>query len=229
MNHFLHGVVRAVSEAFALPGPIVEIGSYQVAGQDRIGNLRQLFPGKEFVGVDMRPGPGVDWVADVENLPLADGACGTVLALNTFEHVRRFWHGFEEMFRILRPDGALLVAVPFFFHIHNYPSDYWRFTPEALNVLLEKYPRRLLGWQGPKKRPAMVWAVAFREEHPGFQAADFQRYRLLLGRYARQPTSWGRRLRYRLGSLLFGRRPFASILERERWETHVAVPHCALE
>ena len=45
MNHFLHGVVRALSETFTLPGPILEIGSYQVAGQESIGNLRELFPG----------------------------------------------------------------------------------------------------------------------------------------------------------------------------------------
>ncbi len=225
MNHLLNGVVRAVSEAFVLPEPIVEIGSFQVVGQEEIADLRGLFPGKKFIGVDKRPGPGVDRVADVEDLPFANKSCWTVLALSTFEHVRRFWRGFEELQRILRPDGALVVAVPFYFQIHNYPSDYWRFSPEALNVLLEKYPRRILGWHGPKKKPANVWAVAFGEEHPGFDQEAFDRYRQLLSRYAREPLPWGRRLRYRLGSWLFGKGHFAPILEMERWETHVARTH----
>src|SRR5262249_5259708 len=99
MNHFLHGVARAVAETFDLPGPIVEIGSYQVEGQEAIADLRGLFAGKPYTGLDRRPGPGVDLVADVEDLPQADQSVGTVLAMNTFEHVPRFWRGFAEIHR----------------------------------------------------------------------------------------------------------------------------------
>ena len=60
MNQFIHGVVRAVAESFALPDPILEIGSYQVAGQQAVANLRPLFVGRPYVGIDVRPGPGVD-------------------------------------------------------------------------------------------------------------------------------------------------------------------------
>src|SRR5215472_17239718 len=110
MNRFLNGVARAVAETFDLPGPILEVGSYQVPGQEEIANLRGLFPGKPYLGVDVRQGPGVDQVADVEALPHASGSVGTVIAMNTFEHVPRFWRGFEEIHRVLRPDGALFVA-----------------------------------------------------------------------------------------------------------------------
>src|SRR4051812_1313859 len=103
MNHFLHGMVRAVTQVFDLPAPVLEIGSYQVAGQETIADLRSYFPGHSYLGVDMRPGPGVDCVASVESLPFADASFGTVLALSTFEHVRRFWRGFEEIHRVLRP------------------------------------------------------------------------------------------------------------------------------
>ena len=153
MNKFLSGVARAVAESFELPEPILEIGAYQVAGQESYTNLRNYFPEKEYLGVDARPGPGVDFVADVENLPYADASVGTVIAMSTFEHVPHFWKGFEEVHRVLRPDGAFLVCCPFYFHIHNYPSDYWRFTPEAYQLLLEDYPQRVVGWHGPKNRP----------------------------------------------------------------------------
>ncbi len=69
MNRFLHGVVRAAAESFALPEPVLEVGSYQVAGQEEIADLRGLFSGKDYLGIDLREGPGVDEVADVENLP----------------------------------------------------------------------------------------------------------------------------------------------------------------
>jgi SAM-dependent methyltransferase len=161
----------------------------------------------------------VDEVADVEALPFPDASFGTVLALNTFEHVPCFWRGFDEVFRVLRPDGALLVSTPFYFHIHDHPSDYWRFTPEALEVLLARYPQRVLGWQGPARRPAAVWALALRERHPPLTTGQFDHYRRLVAAYARQPLPWPRRLRYGLGRLLCGRGPFAPYLDRERWET----------
>jgi SAM-dependent methyltransferase len=219
MNRFLLGVARAVAESFALPGPILEIGSFQVPGQEGLANLRDLFPDREYVGVDVRPGPGVDVVADVEALPHADASVGTVIAMNTFEHVRRFWRGFAEIRRVLRPDGALLVSCPFYFHIHGHPDDYWRFTPRAVELLLEDYPSKVVGWHGPARRPAGVWALAFREGRSPIAATEFDQYRTRLAQYARQPLPWGRRLRYRLGRCLFGRGPFAPYLDRECWET----------
>jgi SAM-dependent methyltransferase len=219
MNQFLHGVARAVAETFDLPGPILEIGSRQVAGQEEIANLRPLFADKPYLGVDKEPGPGVDCIADVEALPQANASVGTIIAMNTLEHVPRFWRGFEEIYRVLRPDGVLLVSCPFYFHIHAYPSDYWRFSPEGLKLLLEKYPQQILGQQGPQRRPANIWALAFREGYPRMPPAQFERYRSLVGRYARQPLSWQRGLRYRLGRWLCGRRPFAPYLDQARWET----------
>jgi SAM-dependent methyltransferase len=219
MNRFLHGVARAVTEAFSLPGPILEIGAHQVPGQEEIADLRPLFPGVDYIGLDLRPGPGVDLVADVEALPQPDASVGTVIAMNTLEHVPRFWRGVEEIYRVLRPDGALLVSCPFYFHIHSFPADYWRFSPQALDLLLERFPTRIVGRHGPAKRPASVWALAFREQRPPVTPAEFERYRSLLRRYARQPLNWKRGVRYRLGRWLCGRGPFAPYLDRERWET----------
>src|SRR5439155_21718236 len=146
----------------------------------------------------VRPGPGVDRIADVQQLPFADASFGTVIAMNTFEHVPRFWRGFDEVYRVLRPDGAFLVSCPFYFHIHSFPSDYWRFTPEALELLLEDYPSKLLGWHGPAKRPSNVWALAFREGRPPITRAEFEAYRARVRGYAREPLPWAKRVRYRL-------------------------------
>jgi SAM-dependent methyltransferase len=217
MNQFLRGMMRAVVESFHLPEPILEIGSYQVEGQADLINLRSMFPGKAYTGVDFRAGPGVDCVANVEALPLKTASYGTVLAMCTFEHVQRFWLGFNEIERVLRPDGVFVVASPFYFHVHAYPSDYWRFTPEALDLLLAAYPVRLLGWHGPARRMANVWAVAFREQSRLPNPCDLERFRACMKTYAREPLPWQRRLRYQLGRLLCGRRPFAPHLDRERW------------
>jgi SAM-dependent methyltransferase len=219
MNGFLHGVARATALAFDLPGPVLEVGSYQVAGQEALADLRPLFGRRRYVGLDQRPGPGVDVVADVEDLPYPDGSFGTVIALSTFEHVPRFWRAFDEAHRVLRPDGALLFASPFYFHLHDHPHDYWRFSPEALELMLGPYPGKVIGWHGPASRPANVWAVAFREGRPAITPAQHARYRELLGQHARMPLPWLRKLRLQLGALLFGRGHFAPYLLRDQWQT----------
>jgi SAM-dependent methyltransferase len=219
MNQFQHGLARSLVETFDIPEPILELGSYQVEGQDEYSDLRSLFPGKHYVGLDMRPGPGVDVVGNVDQLPQPDGSVGTVIALNLFEHVTCFWRGFAEIERVLRPDGVLFVSCPFHCHIHNYPGDYWRFTPMALRWLLQSYPSKILGWHGPPSSPLNVWSFAARPQFPPISDEQFTRYRTLLARYGRQPVRRTKWLRYLLGSWLCGRRPFAAWLDRERWES----------
>src|SRR5262245_6990533 len=112
MNLFLNGVARAVGETFDFPGPIIEVGAYQVQGQEEMSDLRGYLSGRPYVGIDVREGPGVDEVADVEDLPYASESIGMVIALSTFEHVPHFWRGLEEVFRVLKPDGALFISCP---------------------------------------------------------------------------------------------------------------------
>jgi SAM-dependent methyltransferase len=215
MNAVMRGLVRAVAETFTLPGPILEIGSFQVAGQESVADLRTLFPGRSYLGLDVRPGRGVDLLASVEALPYADGSIGTILAVSTLEHVPRFWRAFDEMHRVLRPDGALLLACPFYFHLHAHPHDYWRFSPEALEFLLTPYPSKIIGSHGPPERPANVWSLAFREGRPAITAQEFHLYRTRLNHHARMPLSWSRYARLQLGRLLFGRGHFAPYLDRQ--------------
>jgi SAM-dependent methyltransferase len=218
MTPFIRGVVEATVATFSLPGPVVEIGAYQVEGQEALIDLRRLFRGTSYLGIDMRPGPGVDRVENVERMTLASRSVGTVLALSTFEHVRRFWLGVEEIKRIVRPDGVLVISTPFYFHIHNHPSDYWRFTPEALDSLLEdQFPQRILGQQGPSKRPANTWIIAFGRDYPKISGEQVCQYQSAISRLARSPREVSRTLRYRVARLLCGRGPFSAHLDRDRF------------
>jgi SAM-dependent methyltransferase len=220
MSQLLHGVVRATAETFDLPEPLVEIS----AGQEGLPNLRPLFRGKRYLGLDRRSGPGVDRTTDLDALPLADASAGTVLAMNIFAHVPHFWRGFAEVARILRPDGMVLLSCPFYSRVHRSARDYWRFTAEALDLLLEGYPSRILGWHGPHGRPLHVWAVAFGNARPAPTPAQLAYYRTLLGYYVRQPLGWWQRVRYLLGRCLCGRGPFAPYLGREQWEIECRHP-----
>lgn len=155
-----------ISQTFDCPGPVYEFGSYQVEGQLDYADLRRLFPGKTYVGCDMRPGPGVDRVEDVSAIRLGEGEAGTVLCIETFEHVFEVRRAFDEVFRILEPGGLFVITSPLNFRIHGYPDDYWRMTPSCLRRMLEPYEARVTGYQGYHKFPHSVMGMAFKSPAP---------------------------------------------------------------
>lgn len=151
--------VRIIAESFDCPGPIYEFGSFQVEGQEQYADLRSLFPGRKYVGCDMRPGPGVDVVQDVSAMTLGTGTVGTILCIETFEHVFEVRKAFDEVFRVLKPGGLFIITSPLNFRIHAYPDDYWRMTPNCLRRMLGPYEAKACGYQGHEKFPHTVMAV----------------------------------------------------------------------
>src|SRR5438132_9293502 len=166
---------RLTAETFDCPGPVYEFGSYQVEGQVEYADLRPLFHGKSYVGCDMRPGPGVDRVEDVSAISLPDGVAGTVLCIETFEHVFEVRRAFDEVFRVLQPGGLFVLTSPLNFRIHGYPDDYWRMTPNCLRRMLAPYEGRLVGYQGHDKFPHTVMAVGAKGPAPRDFAARAER------------------------------------------------------
>ena len=162
---------RLVAETFDCPGPVYEFGSFQVEGQVEYADLRGMFAGKEYVGCDMRAGPGVDRVEDVSAMSLADESAGTVLCIETFEHVFEVRRAFDEVFRVLRPGGLFVITSPLNFRIHGYPDDYWRMTPNCLRRMMTPYAGRMTGYQGYHKFPHSVMGLGVKAPAP----ADFAR------------------------------------------------------
>jgi SAM-dependent methyltransferase len=202
-------LVEAALAVFDPPEPVLEVGSHQVQGE-ATGDLRPACRGRRFVGCDMMPGPGVDLVGRIEALPVPDGWAGTVLCLNVLEHAWECRRGVQELRRVTAPGGVALVTVPFAFHIHAYPDDYWRFTPRALARLMEPFAGVLVGWQGHAKTPRLVFALGLPE--PPDDLADLAeewRYGTLL-RWGEEPPLLDR-LRAAVGGTLFGRRGFRHI------------------
>jgi SAM-dependent methyltransferase len=155
-----------VAQTFDCPGPILEFGAYQVEGQEGYADLRGMFPGKKYVGCDMRPGPGVDLVEDVTAVSLPSDSAGTVLCIETFEHVFEMSKAFDEVFRLLKPGGLFVITSPLNFRIHGYPDDYWRMTPSCLHRQLARYGARLTGYQGYHAFPHTVMGIGVKAPMP---------------------------------------------------------------
>lgn len=127
--------VRDVIFVHELKGKsILEVGSY-----DENGSVRHLFHTKDYVGVDMRSGPGVDRVINAHylavNLP---GPYDVIVCTEMLEHDDRFWVSLHQMGLVLRQGGHLILTTRGNgFPHHAYPDDYWRFMPDSGTHLLD--------------------------------------------------------------------------------------------
>lgn len=66
------------------------------------------------------------------DIPLPDGGFDTVILSDVLEHIPRPETLWRETARLLRPGGAVLISVPFYYWLHEAPHDYHRFTEFAL-------------------------------------------------------------------------------------------------
>jgi SAM-dependent methyltransferase len=165
----------AVEAARVLPfsGPIIEIGARPAAGQEDQRDLRQLFPGQEYIGCDIQEGPRVDRIEDVHQLTFADNTVGAVIALDTLEHVADPRRAMEEVWRVLRPGGVVVITSVMFFPIHAHPWDFWRFTPEGFNQLLEPFESKLVMAYGWELMPESVFGVGIKGPAPDLAPSLF--------------------------------------------------------
>jgi SAM-dependent methyltransferase len=148
MRDNVKDVARLVGKTEGLQEPIVEVGSFQVPGQEEYADLRPLFLGREFIGCDMRTGPGVDRIENVHEMTFDDASVGTLLMLDTLEHVANCHRAMAEAHRVLKPGGLVTIVSVMDFAVHLHPSDYWRFTPQAFELLLEPFSPRWVFMQG---------------------------------------------------------------------------------
>lgn len=170
MRYNVRDFVATVASNLDLPEPVVEIGSLQVDDQQELADLRPLVKGKTYIGCDMRPGPGVDRIEDVEaGLTFEDRSVGTILCLDTLEHVFDIMAALREFRRVLKPGGVLAMASVMLFPIHSYPYDYWRFTPECFSRLLSSFDQHHTFAEGEPLLPHTVYGLAALEPVP----ADF--------------------------------------------------------
>lgn len=94
----------------------------------------------KYVGVDWSNTPHklkADVVSDL-NKPLLidDGVADVVFSISVLEHLCEPKVMLGEAFRILKPNGSLMLQVPWQWWIHEEPFDFYRYTPYGLNYLI---------------------------------------------------------------------------------------------
>lgn len=107
MNHFALRFIARCVKRLPTPRLVIDLG-----GCDVNGSPRRLFGyPTRYVGVDIRPGNGVDVVADAAEY-VSEEPADMVICTSLLEHCRYPERVIENARRMLRPGGVLILTTP---------------------------------------------------------------------------------------------------------------------
>jgi SAM-dependent methyltransferase len=147
---------QAITSEEVFNKTVLEVGAYDVNGSVR-PTIERLSPA-DCVGIDMRPGPGVDKVCRAEDLVEVFGqnCFDMVISANTLEHVRNWKQVISAMKQVCKPGGLIIIIVPADWYFHAYPNDFWRFQPDDVSKIFSDY--QILKFKKDSTYPALSYA-----------------------------------------------------------------------
>ncbi len=93
-----------------------------------------------YVGVDIGENPKADILIEPgDKLPVTDNEFDIVLSSQVLEHVENVEQYLNECYRVLKPNGYLLLSTHGTWQFHASPHDYNRWTIMGLKVLMNRF------------------------------------------------------------------------------------------
>lgn len=104
----------------------------------------KCFLSSEYIGLELdstinRTIKKVDVYYDGKKIPFENESFDSVVCFQVLEHVFEPQEFLNEIYRVLKPSGNLLITVPFVWDEHEQPFDYARYSSFGLQYLLEKH------------------------------------------------------------------------------------------
>jgi SAM-dependent methyltransferase len=139
-NFLVHAILqshlRGVAERH-VRGDLIDIG----CGRKPYARLLASFV-RRHVGVD-HPGSlhgkeGLDVLATAYALPVQEASFDSAFCTAVLEHLEEPEDAIRECRRVLKEGGVAVYSVPFIWHLHEEPRDFYRFSPHGLRYLFEK-------------------------------------------------------------------------------------------
>lgn len=99
---------------------------------------------KEYLNLEIKMGPYVDIVGSVYKIPRSGSSVNAITLFMVLEHLKKPLEALKECRRVLASGGYLAATTVQYWHTHNHPSDYFRYTREALMYLCKEAGFRVI-------------------------------------------------------------------------------------
>lgn len=76
---------------------------------------------------------------DIHKLPYEEKEFDFVMTDQVLEHVENPFLAVDEMYRVLKNRGYMILTTCLMNPVHEMPTDFWRFTPDGLKVLCKNF------------------------------------------------------------------------------------------
>jgi hypothetical protein len=133
---------KELLEKFLAEHPEVQGTALEVGSLDVNGNIRELLKGFKYIASDMQKGDNVDVIINGHDLVKKFGkdSMDLVICFDTLEHDEKPWLTVDQMRKVLKSGGWMLLAAPSLNHgRHNHPYDYYRYFGTAFHVFFEGF------------------------------------------------------------------------------------------
>jgi len=102
--------------------------------------LNRLDHKLHITSIDIDPSRKPDLVVDVCNMDtFRDNIFDAIIMIEVLEHIKEPQIAINEIHRVLKPGGLLIMSTPYIFEIHDKPNDFYRFTKYGLAHLLKSF------------------------------------------------------------------------------------------
>lgn len=116
-------------------GRLLDIGCGNKPYEKKFEGKITEYIGCDIVQSDMQK---VDVLCEANNIPLPDNSFDTAFSTQTIEHVEDHQGLVNEAYRLLKPGGVFIVSGPMYWHLHEEPYDFFRFTKYGFKYIFEK-------------------------------------------------------------------------------------------
>ncbi len=101
----------------------------------------------------------IDLFGTAYNIPAEDSEFDSVLCTAVLEHLEEPDKAIKEANRVLKKGGYAIYSVPLFWHLHEEPRDFYRYTKYGLRYLFEKNGFKII-----ELKPLSGFWVTFGQE-----------------------------------------------------------------
>jgi len=151
---------KALSEAIQKysRGKLLDIG----CGEKPYENIAKRYI-TEHIGLDLEntlhDKSKIDLFGTAYGIPAEDEHFDSILCTAVLEHLEEPDKAIKEAKRVLKKGGYAIYTVPLFWHLHEEPRDFYRFTKYGLKYLFEKN-----GFEIVELKPLSGFWVTFGQE-----------------------------------------------------------------
>jgi ubiquinone/menaquinone biosynthesis C-methylase UbiE len=133
----IHDRALQQSASVYLKDRLIDIG----CGEKPYRKMLQPFI-TEHIGVDhpqtLHEKSRVDLFGTAYSIPVEDGSFDSALCTAVLEHLEEPELALRECYRVLKRGGCAVYSVPFIWHLHEEPRDFFRYSKYGLQYLFEK-------------------------------------------------------------------------------------------